>query len=211
MKKVFIGVAGIVLALSSCTTPGTTGASSGGSVLGSILGAATNPNTVSNIIYDVIGYNKLSKADLVGSWKYYQPGCAFTSESLLAKAGGHVAATRAKEELSQTYQKLGITAANTYLQFTEDGRFSGKINGHALSGTYTFNPSDQSLQLKSLLLNIKGYANRNAQGISVLFESKKLLTALQAIAAVSGNTTLSQVGELTKEYDGIRIGLDLSR
>ena len=211
MKKISIFAASMVFVLSGCMTGNTGGTGTNrGTILGSILGAATNANTVSNIIFDVIGYNKLSQADLVGNWKYYQPGCAFTSESLLAKAGGHVAATKAKEDLAPTFQRLGITAANTYFQFAENGQFAGKINGQPLNGTYTFNPTDQSIQLKTLLLNIKGYVNRNAQGISLLFESKKLLTALQTIAAVSGNGTLNSVGELTKNYDGIRIGLDLT-
>ena len=178
--------------------------------MGSILGAATNANTIGNILYDVIGYNKLSQADLIGNWQYYQPGCAFTTENLLAKAGGHVAATKAKEDLAPTYQKLGITSANTYFQFAENGQFAGKIDGQPLSGTFTFNASDQSIQLKTLLLTIKGYVNRNPQGISLLFESKKLLSVLQTISAVSGNSTLSSVGELTKNYDGIRLGLDLT-
>lgn len=212
MKKLSIFAAGMVFLLSGCMVGNTGGtAANGGNILGAILGAATNTNTISNIIYDVIGYNRLSQADLVGNWRYYQPGCAFTSENLLAKAGGHVAAAKAKEDLAPTYQKLGISAANTYFQFAENGQFTGKINGQPMSGTYTFNPNDQSIQMKTLLLNIKGYVNRNAQGISLLFESKKLLTALQTIAAVSGNSTLSSVGELTKNYDGIRLGLDLSR
>ena len=212
MKKLSIFAAGMVFLLSGCMVGNTGGtAANGGNILGAILGAATNTNTISNIIYDVIGYNRLSQADLVGNWRYYQPGCAFTSENLLAKAGGHVAAAKAKEDLAPTYQKLGISAANTYFQFAENGQFAGKINGQPLSGTYTFNPNDQSIQMKTLLLNIKGYVNRNAQGISLLFESKKLLTALQTIAAVSGNSTLSSVGELTKNYDGMRLGLDLSR
>ena len=205
MKKISLFAASAVFALCSCM------GGQNSNVLGSILGAATNANTISNIIYDVIGYNKLTQADLVGNWSYYQPGCAFTTENLLAKAGGHVAATRAKEEMTPTYQKLGITAANTYFQFAENGQFSGKIDGQPLSGTYTFDATDQSIQLKTLLLSIKGYVNRNAQGISLLFESKKLLTALQTVAAISGNTTLNTVGELTKNYDGIRIGLDMKR
>ena len=193
MKKISLFAASAVFALCSCM------GGQNGNMLGSILGAATNANT------------KLTQADLVGNWSYYQPGCAFTTENLLAKAGGHIAATRAKEELTPTYQKLGITAANTYFQFAENGQFAGKIDGHPLSGTYTFNPADQSIQMKTLLLNIKGYVNRNAQGISLLFESKKLLSALQTVAAISGNTTLNSVGELTKNYDGIRLGLDLKR
>lgn len=209
MNKISLLAASVVFVLCSCMT----GANGGnmGNVLGSILGAATNTNTIGNILYDVIGYNKLSQADLVGNWSYYQPGCAFTSENLLAKAGGHIAAQRAKEEMAPTYQKLGISANNTYFQFSEDGRFTGKVDGQTLSGTYTFNPNDQSIQMKTLLLNLKGYVNRNPQGISLLFESKKLLSVLQTVAAISGNSTLNTVGELTKNYDGLRIGLDLKR
>ena len=210
MKKISLLAASAVFVLSSCMVGGTGTGNNAGNILGSILGAATNANTIGNILYDVIGYNKLSQADLIGNWQYYQPGCAFTTENLLAKAGGHVAATKAKEDLAPTYQKLGITSANTYFQFAENGQFAGKIDGQPLSGTFTFNASDQSIQLKTLLLTIKGYVNRNPQGISLLFESKKLLSVLQTISAVSGNSTLSSVGELTKNYDGIRLGLDLT-
>ncbi|MBQ6203074.1 MAG: DUF4923 family protein [Prevotella sp.] len=210
MKKISLLAASAVFVLSGCMVGNTGTGNNAGNILGSILGAATNANTIGNILYDVIGYNKLSQADLIGNWQYYQPGCAFTSENLLAKAGGHVAATKAKEDLTPTYQKLGITSANTYFQFAENGQFAGKIDGQPLSGTYTFNTSDQSIQLKTLLLTIKGYVNRNPQGISLLFESKKLLSVLQTISAVSGNSTLSSVGELTKNYDGIRLGLDLT-
>lgn len=210
MKKISLLAASAVFVLSGCMVGNTGTGNNAGNILGSILGAATNANTIGNILYDVIGYNKLSQAELIGNWQYYQPGCAFTSENLLAKAGGHVAATKAKEDLTPTYQKLGITSANTYFQFAENGQFAGKIDGQPLSGTYTFNASDQSIQLKTLLLTIKGYVNRNPQGISLLFESKKLLSVLQTISAVSGNSTLSSVGELTKNYDGIRLGLDLT-
>ena len=202
MKKISLLAASAVFVLCSCMT----GANGGNIGTDSQL-----RNTIGNILYDVIGYNKLSQADLVGNWSYYQPGCAFTSENLLAKAGGHIAAQRAKEEMAPTYQKLGISANNTYFQFSEDGRFTGKVDGQTLSGTYTFNPNDQSIQMKTLLLNLKGYVNRNPQGISLLFESKKLLSVLQTVAAISGNSTLNTVGELTKNYDGLRIGLDLKR
>jgi len=216
-KSIIVIAASAIVTLGGCgftggtATGSSTSSASKGSVLGSVLGSATNTGTLSNILYSVIGLDKLSASDLIGTWKYYQPGCAFTSESLLAKAGGEVAATRAKEELSTTYGKLGISSSNTYFTFSENGSFSGKLNGKSISGTYTFNNSDQSIQLKTLLFSIKGYVNRNSKGISLLFESKKLLTALQVVASMSGNSTLSTVGELSKNYDGIRMGFDLKR
>jgi hypothetical protein len=83
--------------------------------------------------------------------------------------------------------------------------------GKSISGTYTFDSNNSSVQLQTLLLSTTGYLTRNAQGISLLFESKKLLTALQVIGAASGNSTLGTVSEISKNYDGIRLGFDLTK
>ena len=45
-------------------------------------------------------------------------------------------------------------------------------------------------------------------GMSFLMESKKLLNLFQTLAAMSGNSTLQTMGDLSKNYDGVRIGLD---
>jgi hypothetical protein len=34
---------------------------------------------------------------------------------------------------------------------------------------------------------------------------------LQAVSAISGNQTLSTIGDLSKNYDGIRLGFDMTR
>ena len=120
-------------------------------------------------------------------------------------------AAQAKEKLLPTYNKLGIKGKNTYFTFNQDGTFTAKVMGKSISGTYTFDSNNSSVQLQTLLLSTTGYLTRNAQGISLLFESKKLLTALQVIGAASGNSTLGTVSEISKNYDGIRLGFDLTR
>lgn len=88
----------------------------------------------------------------------------------------------------------------------------GKLSKENLYGTYTYNPTDASLQLKGLLINLNGYVVRNGlSGISVLFESKKVLTLFQTMAAVSGNSTAQVVGDISKNYDGVRVGFDLKK
>ena len=62
--------------------------------------------------------------------------------------------------------------------------------------------------LKSLLFNINCYAKKNTQGIALLFEASKLLTVLQMASAMSGNATLGTIGDLSKNYDGVRLGFD---
>lgn len=213
MKKSIIAVASAML-LAGCGFTGGTATNNGsdlGNVLGSILGAVTQGDAVTNILYDVIGATKLSKEDVVGTWSYRRPGVAFTSENLLAKAGGEVAAAKARQDLEKPYQSIGIKSTNTYFTFNADNTFSGKVDGQPISGTYSYNPDNSEVKLQTLLLSTTGYLTRNAKGISLLFESKKLLTALQVVGAMSGNSTLSTVGELSKNYDGIRMGFDLTK
>lgn len=222
MKKSIIAAGIFCIALTGCGsmglgtlgtagTTGTSGTNATGSILGNVLGAITNGQTIGNILTSVIGIDKPTQADLIGSWRYYQPGVAFTSENLLAKAGGEVAATTAREKLVTYYNGVGITNANTSLQFTQDGSFSGKVAGKPISGTYTYDESTCKLTMKTLLFSLPAYAKKSTQGISILFESKKLLNVLQTMAAVSGNSTLSSIGELSKNYDGIRLGFDMSK
>ena len=47
--------------------------------------------------------------------------------------------------------------------------------------------------------------------MSFLMESKKLLATLQAITALSKNKTIQGIGNLSKNYDGVRIGFDMTK
>lgn len=214
MKKNSIIACAVAIMLSGCGFTGGTATNNGadlGSVLGGIIGAVTQGDAAANILYDVIGATRLSKEDVIGTWSYRGPGVAFTSENLLAKAGGEVAAAKARQELEKPYQSIGIKASNTYFTFKQDNTFEGKVDGQPISGTYDYNPETSVVKLQTLLVSTTGYLTRNAKGISLLFESKKLLQALQIAGAMSGNATLSTIGDLSKNYDGIRMGFDLKK
>ncbi len=211
-KKTFYAFA-LAAALTSCGVSGTGGSdlSTLGNVLGSVIGAATNTGTLTNILYNVIGGTKLTQEEVIGTWKYNSPGCAFTSEKLLAKAGGEIIATEVKEKLMPTYNSLGVSSSNTYFTFKEDKTFTAKVDGKSLSGTYEYDASSGSIFLKTLLLNMNGYLARSANGMSLTFESKKLISVMQVLGAMSGNSTLSAVSEIAGNYDGIRLGFDMNR
>lgn len=201
-KASAVGVLAGLLGYAGGNTSNTTGSTT--SKVGSIVGS---------ILDNVIGSTTFKKADLCAyTWKYKSPGCAFTSENLLAKAGGEIAAKKVEEKLSTYYQKAGFNSSNTYFKFNEDGTFNAKIDGKSWSGTYTFDEKTHAIDLKGrLLLSLNGFATKNTSGISILFESKKLLTIIQTLTALSGNTTLGTIGEISKNYDGIRVGFDLSK
>ncbi len=186
--------------------------SSKSSTLSNVLSSVTNSKTVANTISSVIGLNKLTADNLVGTWKYSEPGVAFSSEELLAKAGGEVAATQVREKLVEPYEKVGISSSNTQFTFNEDGTFKSTIAGKSFNGKYTFDESSNELKLKATLITLSGYATRSGtSGVSVLFESKKILTLLQTVASLSGNSTLSTIGDLSTNYDGVRVGFDLEK
>ena len=179
--------------------------------MGQVLGAMTNGTGIINAIKSVIGLDKVSAQGLIGTWQYKGPGCAFTSENLLAKAGGEMAAVQIEEKLLPYYQQVGISASNTVITFRQDGTFSAKICGTPFSGNYTFDEASQKITLKGLLLSVNCYTKLELNGISILFEGKKLLTLLQTLAALSGNQNLETVSEISKQYDGVRVGFDMNR
>ena len=211
MKKLrFSAIAVAAMMAVSCgtgfTTTGT-GTGSTGSILGDVISGAVNGGAI-DAIASIIGATKMTQLSLQGNWKYSGPGCAFTSEKLLAKAGGEMVAAQIKQKLQPTYQTLGLSASNTFVQFNADNTFSASFGGKQFSGTYTFDPASSNVVLKSLLFNINCYAKKNTQGIALLFDASKLLTVLQMASAMSGNATLGTIGDLSKNYDGVRLGFD---
>ena len=168
-------------------------------------------SVVGNVLGSLLGLNKITQESLAGTWRYSSPGCAFTSDNLLAKAGGEVAAQKIKSQLLSSYNSVGISSSNTYFTFGTDNSFTGKVDGKTISGTYTYDASTGQIVLKTLLFTLNGYVTANTTGVSLLFESQKLLTVLQTVGAMSGNTSIAAIGELSKNYDGVRLGFDLVR
>lgn len=206
---------------SATTNSGYSAGSVVAGVLGGLLGggtttgsSSTGSSIINGILNNVIGSATFSQADLCAhTWKYSKPGCAFTSENLLAKAGGEIAANKIEEDLSRYYSKFGFSNSNTYFTFKTDGTFAAKIDGKAWNGTYTFDEKTHAIQLKGLLLSASGFATRTANGISLLFEQKKLLTLIKTLSKLNltGSTTMSAVSSIVDNYDGVRIGFEMTK
>ena len=180
---------------SGCTALGNMGMGSGtgnetgngtlgdvlGGVLGGILGGLGSQNTIDGLLGLVIGSVKVQESELYGAWYKLLP----------------------------VYNTVGISAQNTQFQFTQDHQFAGKIKGIPLSGSYTYDPSTGTIRLQTLLFSTNAYITRTQSGLGLTFESKNLLKVLQVAAAMSGNSTLQTVGDLSKQYEGVRLGFEL--
>lgn len=167
---------------------------------------------ISGLLNNVIGSGTFSKEDLCAhTWKYSKPGCAFTSENLLAKAGGEIAASKVEEKLSTYYNKFGFSSSNTQFTFTTGGNFSAQIDGKSWQGSYTFDEKTHAIHLKGLLLSASGYATKTTNGISLLFDQKKLLNLIKMLSTFKGSSTLSAVGTIANSYDGMRVGFEMTK
>lgn len=195
----------------AATKAATSAATTGTNILGNLLSTAASGNNLGNILTSVIGLDKVTKKGLIGHWNYSEPGCAFTSQSTLAAAGGEVVAASVKDKLASSYKQIGINSGNTSFTFNEDGTFVATILGKKWSGNYTFDESTQAIKLSGLLFSLSGYTKQNVDGIALLFESKKVLSLVKTLSALSGNSTLSTIGNLSSNYDGVRVGFDLKK
>lgn len=203
-------------ATSSSTTSNAGSAVAG--ILGAVLGGNSNSSSsagssiINGILNNVIGSGTFSKQDLCAhTWKYSKPGCAFTSENLLAKAGGEIAANKVEEKLGEYYSKFGFSGSNTYFTFKTDGTFAAKIDGKSWQGNYTFDEKTHAIQMKGLLLSMSGYATKTTNGISLLFDQTKLLNLIKTMGALKSSSTLSAIGTIANNYDGMRVGFEMTK
>ena len=186
-------------------------------ILGAVLGGNSNSSSagssiINGILNNVIGSGTFSKQDLCAhTWKYSKPGCAFTSENLLAQAGGEIAANKVEEKLGEYYSKFGFSGSNTYFTFKTDGTFAAKIDGKSWQGNYTFDEKTHAIQMKGLLLSMSGYATKTTNGISLLFDQTKLLNLIKTMGALKGSSTLSAIGTIANNYDGMRVGFEMTK
>ena len=204
-------------AAASTSATGNAGSTVAG-ILGAVLGGNSNSSSsagssiINGILNNVIGSGTFSKQDLCAhTWKYSKPGCAFTSENLLAKAGGEIAANKVEEKLGEYYSKFGFSGSNTYFTFKTDGTFAAKIDGKSWQGNYTFDEKTHAIQMKGLLLSMSGYATKTTNGISLLFDQTKLLNLIKTMGALKGSSTLSAIGTIANNYDGMRVGFEMTK
>ena len=204
-------------AAASTSATGNSGSAIAG-ILGAVLGGNSNSSSsagssiINGILNNVIGSGTFSKQDLCAhTWKYSKPGCAFTSENLLAKAGGEIAANKVEEKLGEYYSKFGFSGSNTYFTFKTDGTFAAKIDGKSWQGNYTFDEKTHAIQMKGLLLSMSGYATKTTNGISLLFDQTKLLNLIKTMGVLKGSSTLSAIGTIANNYDGMRVGFEMTK
>ena len=153
--------------------------------------------------------NKGQTAIDAGTWKYTGPGISFKSDNALKNLGGAAAGTAIEAKIKPYYDKLGLQ--NMTFEVAQDSTFTMKVKKLTLKGTIVYGESGQcTLQMQALgkIPAGKYHAQWQQLGSSLVltFDVSRLVSLIQTIASVSGQSSLKSVSEILKSYDGIYAG-----
>ena len=187
-------------------TPNTASAQSVSDIL-SKLGTVAN---------NVLGSGKVTIADLEGNWTYVEPAVEFKSDNLLKKAGGSVASTTIVDKLRPYYSTVGldnmtlaVDSAATFKMALKKISFSGEITQGENDGEFVFNFKAIG---KISAGSLNAYISKTATGqIKITFDVSKLISLVNTIASVTGNSSMKSVSSILNSYDGLTAGFVLKK
>lgn len=168
-----------------------------------------NKENIEKVVNTVTGK---SIASMEGTWVYSGAAIEFESDNLLQKAGGTVAATAAEKKLNEQLAKVGIKEGQMSFTFNADSTFNVKVGVKNMKGTYSYNASSQTVNLKFVkLIGLNAKVNCTSSNMDLLFNSDKLLKLLAFLSSKSNNATLKTVGSLANSYNGMMVGFSLQK
>lgn len=202
------------LLLSSC---GTTSLGTQGTGLLSGANAGTTGGAASalgSVLTNLLGGSSaVTASDLQGTWTYRKADCVFETQNLLLKAGGEMAAAKIESQLESQLGKVGINPGACSFTFNSDGTYVATIGQYNLTGNYTLNTKSNTLTMTYLagIGRISPKVVKTGASISLLFEGDKLLSMVQKVGKLSSNSTVNSLSSLINSYDGMLVGMQLSK
>lgn len=161
----------------------------------------------------MIAKSDLTAADLVGDYKYSAPAVSLQSDNALQKLGGSAATGVIVDKLAPYYQKAGLTSMTA--TFREDGTCEFKVKKATVTGTYERNESgDFTFNFKAVkkipLGKMNAHVEKIGKKITLTFDASKLIKLVNAVASVSGQSSLQAAAKMLNNYDGLYAGFELT-
>lgn len=161
----------------------------------------------------MIAKSDLTAADLVGDYKYSAPAVSLQSDNALQKLGGSAATGVIVDKLAPYYQKAGLTSMTA--SFREDGTCEFKVKKATVTGTYERNESgDFTFNFKAVkkipLGKMNAHVEKIGKKLTLTFDASKLIKLVNAVASVSGQSSLQAAAKMLNSYDGLYAGFELT-
>lgn len=161
----------------------------------------------------MIAKSDLTAADLMGDYKYSAPAVSLQSDNALQKLGGSAATGVIVDKLAPYYQKAGLTSMTA--TFREDGTCEFKVKRATVTGTYERNESgDFTFNFKAVkkipLGKMNAHVEKIGKKLTLTFDASKLIKLVNAVASVSGQSSLQAAAKMLNSYDGLYAGFELT-
>lgn len=198
-KKTFA----LAVALAFCTTTSISAQSSITSILSKVKSALTGTSES----------NK--KGSIEGTWVYSGADIEFSSDNLLAQAGGKLTSDKIENTINNALTKYGIAPNKLSLTFGKDSTYTGAYSTHSTKGSYLYN--NGKLTIKPFAYSGKTITTDVSAGntLTLSCDASKVLTLAQMIcnkvATQEQNTTLTMISQLAKNYKGMKVGLKFKK
>lgn len=161
------------------------------------------------------GSKSLTVEKLVGTWSYESPAVSFKSDNFLMKAGGAAAASQVENKLAPYYKMAGlntlvitINADSTFTFKARLATLSGTISKDAKSGNFVF----KFKALKKINVgSMESYIVMNGNKMDLTFDVSKLMTLLERVGNLTGNSSIKTMSALLNQYDGMTAGFTLKK
>lgn len=171
-------------------------------------------NTISDVVSAVTGSSNIS---LPGTWTYQGVALSLESESTLSSLAGSVVSSSLENQVDEYLEKVGLTAGAATITFEEDETFSATLGKTTSSGTYSLNEDGDRITMKFgqklNYLSISGDLSGSSSSLEILFEADKFFDTMQSILSIVGsqNSIASTLSSLSENYDGMQIGVQLTK
>lgn len=182
---------------------------SGSDMLGAAVNKMAGGNSILSDIISTFGAGlTTNKSTIVGTWKYTKPCVQFESESLLAKAGGSMAASKVEEKLEAIYQIAGIKPGACTFVFNNDNTMQYTMGGRTSQGKYSFDSKSKTITITTNGgMQVVAYVSVAGSNMGLTFDATKLLS----LAGSASTMMNSSVSAILGNYKGMKIGFEFSK
>lgn len=175
---------------------------------------ADNPlSQLGSLISNLTSKTDFDLASLEGTWNYSAPAVSLQGGNTLSKVGGALGTTGLESKLSPYYKRLGLDKA--VITFGADSTFTIKLKKISLKGTVGRDANTPEGQVtfhfsalgKTNIGSVNAMVTKSATGdLTLTFDASRVISIVEKVASLSGNSSLQSLSKLLSSYDGIYAG-----